>query len=240
MNSLIESIKTSFWSCVVYGAMTVVVVLIAYLIEKRIRKETNSTERVLSTRKIVVIGMFSAIATVLMLFDIPVFFAPSFYKFDFSDLPAMICGFAYGPVTGLLIEFIKIMLKLVTKGTSTVLIGEFANFMVGAALIIPSSVCYSLKKTKKNAMLSCILGTVAITVVGGLINALFLIPAFAKLYGMPVEAIVEMGSAIIPAVKDVWTLAFLCAAPLCLLKGVVNSLITMFAYKPLHRILKGN
>ena len=50
------------------------------------------------------IGMLSAIATVLMLFEIPLPFAPSFYEIDFSEVPILIGSFAMGPLAGAAIE----------------------------------------------------------------------------------------------------------------------------------------
>ena len=63
--------------------------------------------------------MFSAVATILMLFDFPLPFAPGFYKLDFSELPILVGTFAFGPAAGVMMEFVKILLKLFIKGTST-------------------------------------------------------------------------------------------------------------------------
>ena len=87
--------------------------VIAYVVEKWEKKRNGSTERVLATRKIAMIGMFSAIAAILMIFEMPVPFAPSFYKIDLSELPILVAAFAFGPVAGVLVEFIKIILNLI-------------------------------------------------------------------------------------------------------------------------------
>lgn len=222
--------------------IVIAVFAVAYLFEKYgKRKDTDSgsvPERILSTKKIVVIGMFSAIAVILMLLDFPVPFAPPFYKFDFSELPALIAGFAYGPVAGVMVEFIKIALKVLFKGTSTAFVGELANFVIGCGLILPASVIYRLHKTKKTAIISCITGTIAITIVGTLFNAFYLLPAFCKLYGMPMEAIIAMGTGINSHITSVATLVIMCVAPLNLLKGAVNSLITLLVYKHIRRLIK--
>ena len=112
------------------------------------------------------IGMFSAIAMILHVLDFPIFFAPGFYKMDFSELPILVGSFAFGPVAGVMMEFVKILLKLCIKGTSTAFIGDLANFVVGCSLIIPASAVYSFKKTKKNAILACIAGTLVMTIFG--------------------------------------------------------------------------
>lgn len=222
--------------------IVIAVFLIAYICEKYGQKRDNESgktpERILTTKKVVVIGMFSAIATVLMVFDFPVPFAPPFYKFDFSELPAMIAGFAYGPVAGVLVEFVKIVLKVLFKGTSTAFVGELANFVIGCSLILTSSIIYRINKTKKTAVISCIAGTLVITIVGTLFNAFYLLPAFCKLYGMPMEAIIGMGTKVNAGINSVTTLVLFAVAPLNLLKGAVNSIITLLVYKHLRKLIK--
>ena len=141
-------------------AVAVGFVLIAYLVEKYLKKKNQDRERILSTRKIAMIGVFSAIAMVLHIFDfaVPVL-APPFYKLDFSEIPALIGAFAFGPVAGVMIEFIKIMLKLLIKGTSTAFVGDFANFVIGCSFILPASIIYLYKKSQKSALIGSVTGT---------------------------------------------------------------------------------
>lgn len=212
--------------------------IVAYIFDKIAKKSSGDTERILNTKTVVVVGMFSAVATVLMLFEIPMPFAPSFYKLDFSELPALIAAFAYGPVAGVMVEFVKIVLKTLIKGTSTAFVGELANFVIGCSLILPAAIIYRFKKTKKNAIIACIVGTAVITIIGPVFNAVYLLPAFAALYGMPLEAIIGMGTAINPAITSVGKLVIFSVAPLNLIKGVSVSILTMLIYKPLRKLLK--
>ncbi len=241
-NDLLTTVTKNAVFVLEFLGLVLAVFLIAYLFEKYSKKKEEASgkapERILTTKKIVVIGMFSAISTVLMVFDFPVPFAPPFYKFDFSELPAMIAGFAYGPVAGVMVEFIKIVLKVLVKGTSTAFVGELANFVIGCGLILPSAVIYRMHKSRKTAIVSCITGTVVITIVGSLFNALYLIPAFCRLYGMPLEAIIEMGMKVNPSINSVTTLVLFAVTPLNLLKGAVNSLITLIVYKRLRGLIK--
>ena len=108
-------------------------VLIAYFTERFERKRSGNRERILTTRKIALIGVFSAIAAVLHMLDFPIPFAPSFYKMDFSEIPALIGAFAFGPVAAVMIEFCKIVLKLLFKGTSTRLCGRSGGTSSSAA-----------------------------------------------------------------------------------------------------------
>ena len=214
-------------------------VLVAYLFERAARARNNGTERILATRKIVMIGMFSALSGILYCFDfsIPVI-APEFYKLDFSELPAMIAGFAFGPVAGVLVEFIKELVKLVIKGTSTAFVGDLANFIIGCMLVFPASVIYQFKKSKKTAILGCAVGTVIMTVFGTWFNAVYLLPAFSRLFGLPLDVILGMGSAINPGVKDLTSFVVLMVAPINIIKGVGISILTMLIYKKVSPIIK--
>ena len=213
-------------------------VVLAYCMEKIAKKKSGSKERILSTRKIAVIGMFSAIAAVLMVLEFPLPFAPSFYGMDFSELPALIGTFAFGPVAGVLIEFCKIVLKILFKPTSTAFVGELANFAVGCSFLLPASCVYLFHKTKKSALIGSIAGTLCMTVFGKAFNAVYLLPKFAQLFGMPLDAIIGMGTAVNPAIDSITTLVVFAVAPLNLLKGGLVSVITMLIYKKISPIIK--
>lgn len=189
-------------------------------------------------RRVAYVGIFAAIAAVLMYWELPLPFAPNFYELDFSEIPVLICSFSLGPVAGVVCEFLKVVLKLFLKGTSTAFVGDLANFVVGCSLILPASVVYFVNKTKKGAILGMAVGTACITVVGSLFNAVYLIPAFSVLFGKPLEFIVGMGTAINPAITSVNTLVLFAVAPFNLLKGVADSIITFFLYKHIERLLR--
>ena len=195
--------------------------------------------KLLTTKNVALMGMFGALAGVLMIFEIPLpFIAPSFYGLDFSEVPILVGTFALGPVAGVIMELLKIMIKLVLKPTSTAFVGEFANFVIGCSLIVPAGIIYRLKKTKKGAMTGMVAGTVAMTVIGVVVNALVMLPFFAKFFGMPLETIVGMGAAINPAVYNVWTFALICVGPFNLIKGTVVSLVTSLIYKRISILIR--
>lgn len=237
-NGLWTSVKDNVVFVLVSVGIAIALFGIAYLSEKLIKKKNNDTERILTTRKMAMIGVFSAVAMVLHIFDFPVFFAPPFYKLDFSELPALIGAFAFGPVAGIMIEFCKILLKLFVKGTSTAFVGDLANFVIGCSFILPASIIYMFKKTKKNAIAASAVGTMIMTVFGTMFNAIYLLPAFATLYGMPLDVIVGMGTSINANITDVTTLVIFAVAPMNLLKGCSVSLVTMLVYKKLSPVLK--
>lgn len=183
-----------------------------------------------SIRQVVLIGMFGALAAVLMLFEIPLpFLAPSFYGLDVSEIPVMIGTFSMGPLAGVLIELVKILVKLLLKPTSTGGVGELANFVIGCAMVLPAGWIYQMKKTKKGAIISMTAGTFSMAVVGAVVNALVMLPFYSHF--MPLETILAAGAAINPAISNVWTFVLLCVAPFNLVKGGIVSLVTALVYK---------
>lgn len=238
MKSFLQSVADDVLFAVEFLGIVTLIFLLAYVAEKWMQKRQGKKEKIFTTRKMAMIGMFSALATILMILEIPVFFTPGFYKLDFSELPALVGGYAFGPVAGVMIEFCKILLKLMTKGTSTAMVGELANFVVGCSFILPASFLYWLKKSKKSAIFSSIVGTLIMTVVGSWLNGLYLLPTFANMFGMPLTSLVGMGTAVNPYIKDVTTLVLFAVVPLNLLKGSIVSLITILIYKKLSPILK--
>ncbi len=216
-----------------------VIFILAYFAERLIQKKRGVEEKIFTTRKIAMIGMFSAIAGVLMLFEFSVpMIAPPFYELDFSELPVLICGYAFGPVAGVVTEFLKILIKLCLKSTSTAFVGDLANFIIGCTMILPATIIYHMKKSKKTAVISCVVGTLCMTIFGTAFNAIYLIPAFAKLYGMPLETIIGMGTQINGSITGIVSFVVICVAPLNLIKGTMISVLTNLIYKPLSPIIK--
>lgn len=240
MNGLFESVVENLVFVLEFLAVIIAMFVVAVVLEKAAAKARGVKEPLFNTRKLAMIGMFSALAMILHLFDFPLFFAPGFYKLDFSELPILIGTFAFGPTAGVMMEFIKIVLKLFVKGTSTAFVGDLANFVVGCSFILPASAVYAFRKNKKSAIIACVTGTLVMTVFGTAFNAIYLLPAFSKLYGMPLEDILAMGAAVNPLVADGNIISFVaaCVAPLNLVKGFSVSLVTLLVYKPLSPIIK--
>ena len=240
MSELFKNVTENAIFVLEFLGVIVALFLLALALEKAAQKKRGVSEPVFNTRKMAMIGMFSAIAMILHLFDFPLPFAPGFYKLDFSELPILVGSFAFGPAAGVMMEFLKILLKLFIKGTSTAFVGDLANFVVGCSFIIPASAIYAFCKNKKSAIGACVAGTLILTVFGTAFNAIYLLPAFSKLYGMPLEDILAMGAAINPMVKEGSIVSFVaaCVAPLNLIKGGLVSVVTLLIYKPLSPIIK--
>lgn len=238
-NGLLQSIADNVVFVLVCVGVAVGLFAIAYAAEKYVYKRDGITERILSTRKITMIGLFAALAMILHIFDFPVLFlAPGFYKLDFSEIPALVGTFAFGPVAGVMIEFCKILLKLVVKGTSTAFVGDLANFVIGCSLVLPASIIYMFRKTRRNAVVACLAGSVVMTVFGTAFNGVYLLLAFSRLFGMPMEAIIAAGAEINGNINNVTSFVCFAVAPINLIKSVAASAVTLVIYKPLSPILK--
>lgn len=190
-------------------------------------------------RTMVQVAMLGAVSAVLMMFEIPLGFAPSFYKMDLSEVPVLIGAFAMGPVAGAMIELVKVLIHLVTAST-TAGVGDLANFLIGCSFIVPASAIYSRKKCRKSAVIGMAVGGVFMITVGCLLNAFVLLPFYGKVFGMPIDALVAMGTAVNPAIQSVTGFVILAVAPFNLVKVVAVSVITMLLYKRISPILKGH
>ena len=198
----------------------------------------KETKNKMSVKMITQAGMLGAIAVVLMLFEIPLPFAPAFYEIDFSEVPVLVGAFAMGPLAGLLIEFVKILLNLLINGTTTAGVGEIANFLIGISFCLPASLIYRKMHSKKGAIVGLASGTLIMTAAGCFLNAYVLLPAYAKAFEMPIDALVGMGTAVNAKITDLFTFVVFAVAPFNLLKGVLVSLVVVLIYKKISPILK--
>ena len=193
--------------------------------------------RLFCTRNIAKMGILGAIAGLLMLIEIPLFFAPDFYKVDLSEIPVLLGAFSMGPVAGIVIECIKILLNFVFNGTITAGIGELANLAIGCCLVVPAALIYKKNKCMKTAIIGMAVGTVTMTISGAVLNYYILIPVFASAFGMSVDAIVAMGTVLNKNIDSLWDLILLANIPFNLIKGVLSSIITFLLYKRLSPLL---
>ena len=236
MQELFIQLKDNLGFVLVCGIIVAALSLLAKFTERFMPEKRT----VSAARRVSIIGICAAIATVLHMLDFPLLFmAPEFYKLDFSELPVLLCGFYLGPSATVACEGIKILLKLLLKGTSTAFVGDFANFVVGCSLVLPATVLYHLHKSKHSALVGLVIGSICITVFGSAFNAIYLLPKFADLYGIPLEAIIGMGSKVNVRVNSVTSFVFFCVAPLNLVKSITVSALTMLLYKRVARPLFG-
>ncbi len=198
-------------------------------------KENNR----LPVKNLVLAAMFGAMSFVVMFFEFPVpFLAPAFYEMDFSEVPVLIGAFTMGPWAGVAIELIKILLKLLFKGTSTAYIGDIANFLIGCALVVPAGMIYRRNKTRKSAILGMVTGTLVMVIAGCLLNGYVMLPWYAEHFFGGMKPIIEAGAAVNAGIDSVFSFVMIAVAPFNLLKGVLTSLLTFLLYKRISRIIK--
>ena len=202
---------------------------------------TNADAKIqpkLGVKALVQIGMLSAIAIILMMFEIPLPFAPTFYKIDLSEVPVLVGCFAMGPMAGVLVELVKILLNLVMTGTSTAGVGEIANFIIGCSFCVPAGLIYRKNRTRKSALIGMATGTILMTVLGCFVNAYVLLPAYGAAFGMPVSKLVGLGTAVNPHITSLSTFVIFAVAPFNLIKGVAVSAIVFVIYKKISPVLR--
>lgn len=233
MSNLLASAKENLSFLLVCLGVFAALVLITLGAERLLKTRRSIS----SARYITVTAICAALGGVLMLLEIPLFFAPSFYKMDLSELPVLFCGFFLGPVAGVICELLKVLIKLFLKGTTTAFVGDFANFAVGCSMILPATILYHVKKSKASAIVGLIAGTLTMTVFGSLFNAVYLLPKFAVLYGLPLETIIAMGTKVNGSITSVSTLVLFAVVPFNILKGCVVSVLTFLLYKRVEKVL---
>ena len=193
-----------------------------------------------TTHHLTVAAMLSAVAFILMFIEFPIpMLIPAFIKMDFSDLPALLGAFALGPVYGVIISFMKNLLHIVIKGTSTACVGELSNFILGAIFSAVAGYLYKHHKSRKTAIIGAVAGAVAMGVLSVPSNYFVVYPAYVQFYHMPLEAILGMYQAILPSADSLIKCLILFNLPFTLVKGLLDAVLCMLIYKPLSPILHG-
>ena len=193
-----------------------------------------------TTHNLTVAAMLSAVAFILMFIEFPIpMLIPAFIKMDFSDLPALLGAFALGPVYGVIISFMKNLLHIVIKGTSTACVGELSNFILGAIFSAVAGYIYKHHKSRKTAIIGAVAGAVAMGVLSVPSNYFVVYPAYVQFYHRPQEAILGMYQAILPSADSLIKCLILFNLPFTLVKGLLDAVLCMLIYKPLSPILHG-
>ena len=193
-----------------------------------------------TTHNLTVAAMLSAVAFILMFIEFPIpMLIPAFIKMDFSDLPALLGAFALGPVYGVIISFMKNLLHIVIKGTSTACVGELSNFILGAIFSAVAGYLYKHHKSRKTAIIGAVAGAVAMGALSVPSNYFVVYPAYVQFYHMPLEAILGMYQAILPSADSLIKCLIIFNLPFTLVKGLLDAVLCMLIYKPLSPILHG-
>lgn len=196
------------------------------------------TKKVLTTKNLTMIAMFSAISAVLMVFEIQLPFSPSFVKFDFSDLPVMLGGFLIGPFAGGIIVFMKILLHFLLNGTTSFFVGDLSNLLLPLSFVLPASFIYQQKKTKKTTIQGLLVSIICTSLLAIIFNLFLIFPLYLKVLNLKMVDLINMIHVVNPLVKDVFTMIVFSLLPFNLFKYSIVSMITMLSYKKLSILFK--
>ena len=194
----------------------------------------KNTQAKLTTQTLCFIGLFGALSTVLMMFKIPLFFAPSFMKLDLAELPAIIGSFMFGPLVGVCIVLVKLALNLLINGSDSMYVGELSNLVLSSCYVLCASLIYQRHKTRKMAAGALIISVLVTSLIAVISNTLFIFPAYTVVYGLSMESLVGMAGAINPLVNDTFTMMLWSVLPFNLVKYGLVAVITFLVYKKLH------
>lgn len=189
----------------------------------------------MSTRVIAQIGILSAIAYLLRFFEIPLPIFPPFLKIDLSDVVAVFGGISMGPVAGFVIVVVKNLLQAIT-GSTTGGVGEFANILIAGPYVL--MICLFCKNVKsyKNVLIGAVLGTIAMAIVGAVVDYFIVFPLYAKVM-VPMEVIIQMGTVLNPRVTDLFSFMIWLVVPFNIVKGAIMTVVILPLYKKVEKIL---
>ena len=185
----------------------------------------------ITTQQIVIVGMLSALAGVLMSLEFSVPMMPPFYKFDFSDVPAIVALFLMGPMEGALVEIIKLVIKLILSGTNSMFVGEFVNLMAIIMFVIPTWLIYKkLGQTRKAAAIALLVSVIIRTGAACFLNAFVSLPLYAKAMGISLDDVVKMVGSANAKIQDLQSFIIYATIPFNVLKLTINSFIGYTLY----------
>lgn len=174
-------------------------------------------------KRLIVVSMLSAVAFILMFIKFPLPFLPPYLTLDFGDVPALLATFIFGPVAGIIVEFIKNLLNFLFNMGDPV--GPIANFAAAVTLLLVAFYTSKVVRGRFNIVIGLIVGTLAMTVILSILNYFVILP----LYGM----IMNLSD----IVKNVKVIIVSGIIPFNIIKGAVVSAVFLLLYKRLKKVL---
>ena len=197
----------------------------------------ESKKTLFSTRELVTIGLFSALAYVLMLLESPGYLG--FLRIEFSDVPAIMGGLGYGPAAGVFIELIKNLIKVLS--TKTIGAGELSNFLVGSAFVIPLSIIYRKWKGKHKLLVGYVVSVISMCIAGMLVNYFITVPIYSNMFG-GMEALIGfvggMTPGFLPTIDSIWKLIVIGITPFNVVKGTMMAVVSYYVFKLVKKPLQ--
>ena len=201
-------------------------------------RAASRTSAMSRTHKLTVTAKLSAVAFALMFIEFPIpALIPSFVKLDISDLPELLAAFSLGPVYGVTVTFLKNLLHILIKGTSSAYVGELFNFLMGSVFAFSAGMIYQWKKSRKTALIGSVAGAVLMAVLSVPLNYFLVYPAYVVCYGLPLDAILGMYQAILPSADSLIKCLVIFNMPFTFCKGMLDVALCFLIYKPLSPLL---
>lgn len=200
--------------------------------------KTGSAARA-KVKSIAFIGLMGAVSAVLMLLRFPLPFLPPFLSFDLSGVMEIMGGYMFGPMAAFFIIIVKILLQLVMQGSLSFGTGEVQSLILSCSYVLPALLIYHRKKSKQTAVMGMAVSTVFVSVVAVITNLYLIIPFYVRLFGMTMDDIITMCSAVNPAVKDAAGMVIMGILPFNLIKYGATSVVTFLVYKRLSKVIRG-
>ena len=217
----------------IIGVVAILAVVVFSFIKLFVKHNPITTKFITRT------AIFSAIAIILYIvpyLKFPVPFFPAFLEIHFDEVPAFIAGFAYGPLSAFFIILVKTLVKLPLS--STMCVGELADFLYGVSFVIPAAFIYKKRRNFKSALLGLGISTLVQVTFASFFTTFVILNFYMFMMGLSRETILAMCQAINPGVTSLdWPFFFIVALPFNLFKDVIIVAITILLYKRLHRVI---
>ena len=168
------------------------------------------------TRQLVTMALMCTIGVLLSFIEFPLLPGVTWLKYDASAMPAMVCGFAFGPAAGLSVGVVGAVIHGILMADFT---GALMNILVVAGFVLPAALVYRRSRTFRSGVVGLVLSVIAATLMAILGN-LLVTPAWL---GVPLDAVVAM---ILPILT-----------PFNLAKGALNAVLTLVVYKSVSNLV---
>ena len=216
------------------ASIIILILVVVYAFNKAFVKNNKITTKTIT--RVGIFGALSAILYIVPYFKFSVPFFPSFLEIHFDEIPAMIGGFAYGPLTGFLIILLKTIIKL--PFSSTLCVGELADFVYGSILVVTSAWIYKKHRNIKGALIGLGVAMVVQIISSAFITTFLMLDFYIFMMGFPKMAILGMCQAINPHIKTLtWDFLFMVAVPFNAFKDAIIIIITFLLYKQTRRLI---
>lgn len=226
----------SWFKWVIIGIMILIVAGLVVLSIFQYKKKN-----IKSTKFIAVTGVFGALATILYVLvpDFGLGFTAPWLKVHLDEIPIFLVGFMYGPLPAIMVTLVKTAIKL--PMTSTAGVGEIGDFVFTMIFVLPAVMIYERKRKLSSVFIGLGLSTTAHVLFAMIANVYIMVPFYSYLYGMSLETLEGMCSAIIPAITGdnwLWLYALIMVLPMNLIKDAIVIAVVLLLYKRLHILIE--